>query len=157
MRTSPRCLWAAGFLGVLLGVVQIVGFAQRASSSSPVIGVWRVSEVTQTGPNARSRTNLQPNVVIFTRGYYSLTAVESDAPRPELPAQGATDKQSADAFRPFVGRAGTYEIKGNEITFKVIAAKSPNAMRAGRFQVLTFRMEGDNTLWLVDKANEDGP
>src|ERR1700680_1590770 len=118
MRTSTKRLLAVGFLGVLIGVVQIVGFAQLSGSSS-VIGVWRESERTRTGPNARKDTNPQPSVVIFTRGYYSTDTVISDAPRPELP-QGATDKQIADASRSFFGLAGTYEINGNELTLKHI-------------------------------------
>jgi hypothetical protein len=157
MRTSTKWLLAAGFLGVLLGVVQIVGFAQRGNSNASIIGVWRMAEATSTGPNARTVTNLQPSVAIFTRGYYSLDFVSSDAARPELPAQGATDKQIADAYRAFVGQAGTYEIKSNEITVKTVVAKNPNLMRAGNFTTRTFRMEGNNTLWLTEKANENGP
>jgi Lipocalin-like domain len=157
MRTSTRGLWAAGFLVVPLGVAQIVGLAQRDSSNSPVIGVWRISETTFTRPNARTVTNPQPSVVIFTRRYYSTDRVTSDAPRPELPAQGATDKQIADVYRPFVGNAGTYEIKGNEITLKRIVSKNPKVMRDGNLEVNTFKMEGKDTLWLTEKADEMDP
>jgi hypothetical protein len=154
MRTT-RWLLAAGLLGVLICAVEMVGLAQRGSSS--VAGVWRASEVTHTGSNARSIMNPQPNVIIFTQRYYSYDAVTSDAPRPELPAQAATDKQIADAYRHFSGRAGTYDLKGNELTLKRIAANNPNAMRDGQFEVGTFRMEGNNTLWFSEKATENGP
>ena len=60
MRPIAKPLLAVGFLGVLLGVVQNVGLAQRGSSNSPVIGVWRITESTYTGPNARTVTNPQP-------------------------------------------------------------------------------------------------
>ena len=80
----------------------------------------------------------------------------SDKPRPELPEKGATDKETADAFRPFIAQGGTYEIKGNEITYRPITAKNPNAMRTGAFQTSTFRLEGD-TLWITGKANATGP
>lgn len=80
-----------------------------------------------------------------------------DKPRPELPEKDATDKQVADAFRPFVAQGGTYEIKGNEIITRPITAKNPNAMRKGAFQTSTFRLEGGDTLWLVSKANANGP
>jgi hypothetical protein len=157
MRTSTRWLLATGFLGVLIGIVQIVGFAQRDSSSASIIGVWRITELTRTGPNARTRTNPQPSVIIFTRGYVSTNRVTSDEARPELPAKGATDRQIADAYRAFAGGAGTYEIKGTEITMKPIVAKNPNTMRTGSIDVETLRMEGKDTLWLTEKATQDGP
>jgi hypothetical protein len=72
MRTSTKRLLAAGLLGVLIGITQIVGFAQRGGSNSAVIGVWRVSEETTTGPNGRKNTNPQPSVRIFTQRYYSI-------------------------------------------------------------------------------------
>jgi len=143
---------------VLIGVVQIVGSAQRGGSNSAVIGVWRVSELTVTGPNARKVTNPQPSVVIFTQRYFSIDEVTSNAPRPELPpSDKRTDKQIADAFGPFIAQAGTYEIKGNEITYKRIAAKNPATMRSGDFIVDTFKMEGKNTLWVTSKTNQNEP
>ena len=66
-----RHLSAAGVsvVAVLVGV----GFVRMAqggqgSTTTPVMGVWRVSEVTFTGPNARQITSPQPSVRIFTRG-----------------------------------------------------------------------------------------
>ena len=159
---STKRLLAAGVLvGALIGVAQIVSFAQRGSSDSAVIGVWRVSEVTFTGPNARKVTNPQPSVRIYTPRYYSIMDVTSDGPRPELPSQ-ATDKQRAEAlaeaFGSFTANAGTYEIKGNEIASKRIVAKNPALMRdGGTLATHTFRMEGKDTLWLTIKTNLDGP
>jgi hypothetical protein len=141
---------------VLLATLGIVLFAQRGSSPS-IVGVWRVSERTITGPEARKITNPQPGLRIFTQRHYSVTEVDSDKPRPELPPEGQrSDKQYADAFDPFTARAGTYEIKGNEITTRPIADKSPNAMRAGNFITFTFMIEG-NTLTITGKANQAGP
>jgi hypothetical protein len=146
------------FVGVVVGIAEIVGFAQRGSSNSAVVGVWRVAEVTTTGPNGRQNTNPQPGVLIFTARYYSIAEVTANSPRPELPSPDKqTDKQVADAYRPFTGRAGTYEIKGSELTYKPIAAKNPGTMRAGNVFVDTFRMEGNNTLWLTGKATDAGP
>ena len=67
-----------------------------------------------------------------------------------------TDKETADAFRPFIAQGGTHEIKGNEITYRPITANNPNAMRTGAFQTSTFRLEGD-TLWITGKASATGP
>ena len=138
---------------VMLGVVVVT--AQRGSTPS-VVGVWRVSEVTLTGPNARKIMSPQPSVRIFTRSHYSINEVTADKPRAELPASNATDKQLVDAFSNFTGQAGTYEIKGNELTTKRIAALNPNIMRSGSFATLSFTVEG-NTLTLVQKSNQDGP
>ena len=132
-------------------------FAQRGNSPS-IVGVWRVSEVTTTGPNAKKITSPQPGLRIFTQRHYSISEVTSEKPRAELPPQGqtATDKQMSDAFGPFTGQAGTYEIKGNELTVRATVAKSPNAMRAGSFITSTFVLEG-NSLTITTKANATGP
>ncbi len=149
-------LAAAATLVVLLGGVARIG-AQSGSANSPVVGVWRVSELAATGPNASTIKNPQPGLVIFTQRHYSIDMVISDGPRVEVPTQGATDKQRADAFGPFTGNAGTYTIKGNELTNNIITAKNPATMSNGSFQVYTFKTEGKNTLWLTSKANRAGP
>ena len=159
MRTSPqRLLAAVVFVGVVVGITLRSSLDTARAANSAAIGVWRVAEETTTGPNGRKNTNPQPGVLIFTQRYYSVNEVTANAPRPELPPPDKrTDKQVADAFGPFTGQAGTYEIKGNELTYRPIAAKNPNVMRAGHFFVDTFRMEGNNTLWLTGKANNAGP
>ena len=145
-------------VGVLIGIAQIVGCAQRGDSNSGVIGVWGVSEITFVGPNERTVTNPQPGIVIITPHYYSRNLVTSDAPRPELPpSDKRTDKQIADAFGPFTANAGTYEIRGNELTTTRIAAKNPAEMRAGNYLTFMFRLEGRDTLWLTSKTDENGP
>jgi len=145
-------------VGVLIGVWQIVGIAQRGNAASPVVGVWRITEYTTTGPNGRKNTSPQPGLRIFTQRYYSTNFVTSDAARPEVPTVNQpTDKQLADAFRPFQAIAGSYEIRGDEIITKTTVAKNPGTMRPGAAITLTFRMEGRDTLWLTTKSNEDGP
>jgi hypothetical protein len=141
---------------VLVGIAQVAGIAQSGSTTSPVIGVWRLAEVTETGANARTITTPQPGLIIFTPRYYSIEMVTSDAPRPELPRQGATDKQRAEAFGPFTANAGTYDIKGNELITTIITAKNPNAMKTGS-QTFAFKMDGKNTLLLTQTRNQNGP
>ena len=156
MQRSSRVVLAAAAVSMCLGVGQLVTRAQ--GKTSPVTGVWKVTEVTTTGPNARKTTNPQPGMIIFTASHYATVRVTSDAPRAELPPPDQrTDKQMAEAFGPFVANAGTYEIKGNEITTKELVAKNPGAMKPGTFVIQTFRMEGKDTLWLTQKANANGP
>ena len=155
---TKRLSTAVALAGTVLvvSVVVALGAQQRSNSTPSIVGVWKLSETTTTGPNAKKVTSPQPGLRIYTRQHYSLTTVTSDKPRPELPEKGATDKQLADAFGPFAANAGTYEIKGNEITLKPVIAKNPAVMRAGNFLVGTFKLEG-NTLWITSKSNASGP
>jgi hypothetical protein len=154
-RVTARVLVAAG---LFLCVGQIVACGPGRQEQSPVIGVWQVAEVTTTGPNGRTVTNPQPGLFIFTAGHYAQERVTADTPRAELPpADQRTDKQVADAFGPFAANAGTYEIKDNEITIRRAVAKDPTAMKAGNLQILTFRTESKDALWLTTKANQTGP
>jgi hypothetical protein len=149
-------LLTSAIVVVLVGIAQVAGVAQSRGAKSPVVGVWRLSEVTETGANARTITTPQPGLIIFTPRYYSIELVTSDAPRPELPQQGATDKQRADAFGPFTANAGTYDIKGNELMTTIMTAKNPNAMKSGS-QTFTFKMDGKNTLLLTQTRGLNGP
>jgi hypothetical protein len=156
MRRLRAVLVAAGAVVMLVGVGQIVGMAQSKTASS-VMGVWRVAEITRTGPEARKNTSPQPGLFIFTGSHYAIEFVTSDAPRLEVPAEKPTDKQIADAWGPFTANAGTYTLTANELKNTVMVAKNPNVMKTGGFQVFTVKMEGKNTLWLTQKANQNGP
>ena len=153
---SRRALVGGTLAAIVLA--SSVAVVARQGNSPSIVGVWRVSEVTFTGPNARKLTNPQPGLRIFTQRHYSINEVTAEKPRAELPdapAQG-TEKQLAEAFGPFTGQAGTYEIRGNEITTRPIAAKNPNAMRSTVSNTLTFVVDG-KTLTITAKANQNGP
>ena len=130
--------------------------AQSAVAQANLEGVWKVTEVTFTGPNARTITNLQPGLFIFTKKHYSVQAVTGEKPRPDLPQENATDAQIAAAFRSFSANAGTYEIKGTTVTIRQMVAKNPNNMKPGSFVTFDFKIDG-NTLSLTPKVNTAGP
>jgi hypothetical protein len=69
-------------------------------------------------------------------------------------------KATADELRavwgPFYAEAGPYEIAGNRITLRPVAAKNPAAMAPGAFTTWSFRLEG-NTLWVTAERNQNGP
>jgi hypothetical protein len=93
--------------------------------------------------NARKITSPQPSVRIFTQRHYSFNDVTGDKPRPELPVAPqpqATEKQLADAFGPFTGQAGTYEVSGNEITVRPVA--NPTTLKLTRLEWLTLTRSG---------------
>jgi hypothetical protein len=133
----------------------IVVIAQ--SGGAPVVGVWRIAEITYKGPNARTVTTPQPGIRIFTATHYSVTQVTSDGPRARIPDKGATDKQLLEQFGPLNVSAGTYQITGDEIRLVRIVGKTANTMEPGNFASFTFRMEGKNTLWMTQKATDVGP
>jgi len=148
----------------LLLVLLSVGFLTSASveaqtRTGSIQGVWQVVEVRMSGPSPSTITipEPRPNLTIITARHYSRVQVEADGPRPVL---ANVAKASADELRatwgPFVGEAGTYEITGNLITMRPIAAKNPAAMMHGAFTTWSFKLTGD-TLLVTAEGNQNGP
>ena len=148
----------------LLLVLLSVGFLTSASveaqtRTGSIQGVWQVVEVRMSGPSPSTITipEPRPNLTIITARHYSRVQVEADGPRPVL---ANVAKASADELRatwgPFVGEAGTYEITGNVITMRPIAAKNPAAMMHGAFTTWSFKLTGD-TLLVTAEGNQNGP
>jgi hypothetical protein len=133
----------------------IVTTAPIAAAKDKLEGVWKCTEFSFSGPNARTFAN-PPSLYIFAKGHFSTMAVLSEKPRPDLPAQNATDAQRVAAWSPFMASVGTYEIKGTTLTTKNLVSKSPNDMAPGAFFTSDFKIEG-NTLSLTMKANQTGP
>jgi len=136
-----------------------VVFAMQSAmaQSAKLEGVWRITEVTISGPNTQTYTNLPPtSLLIFTKRHYSIMydRATTDKPRPSLPRENATDAQKLAAWTPFTANAGTYEVKGTTVTTRPVVAKNPNAMEAST--TFDSKIEG-NTLSLTAKANAAGP
>lgn len=84
-----------------------------------------------------------------------------DRPRPTIAPvkdpRNMTDAEKIaryEQWKPFAANAGTYEIKGSTIIFHVIVSKNVNIMSRGKPQILEFRLEGPNTIWLIPTAEE---
>jgi hypothetical protein len=148
----------------LLLVLLSVGFlasagAEAQTRTGSIQGVWQVVEVRMSGPNPATITipEPRPNLAIITARHYSRVQVEAEGPRPVI---ADVAKASADELRatwgPFVGEAGTYEIEGNLITMRPIAAKNPAAMTHGAFSTWSFKLTGD-TLLITAERNQNGP
>ena len=155
---STKRLLAAGILvGVLIGIAQIVGVAQGGTISGVIgCGVYRKG-LSQDQMRGRSQIHSQP--CGFSRSRTTvLTWLPQTRRDPSCrrPRRRRPTRES-QTFGPFTRQAGTDEIKGNELTIKPIAAKHPDTMRAGAFGTITFRMEGKDTLWLTQKASQNGP
>ncbi len=149
-----RLLFAA------LGVGLVIGQGIVAQSTRESIqGVWRVMEVTITGPGARTIAFAErPNLTIITARHYSRVEVQADGPRPIL---ADVTKASADELRaawgPFVSEAGTYEVTPDSvITMRPIASKNPAVMGPGVFITYSYKLDRD-TLSLTQQRNQNGP
>jgi hypothetical protein len=146
-------LLVSTFTVALLAAAGLAGQAQAPSLQ----GAWRAVEVTMTGPNARTITNLRPTLTVATRTHYARVEEQSEGPRPIL-----TDisKASADDLRatwgPFVGEAGTYELNGQTLTARPLVSKNPAAMVAGAFIVYSCKLDG-NSMTLTQQRNQNGP
>ena len=143
------------FSVALLSGIDIGAQAKRGSLQ----GVWQTVEVTITGPGARTIKipEPRPNLMIVSARHYSRVEVHAEGPRAV-----STDvaKASADQLRalwgPFVGEAGTYEVNGNVITMRPIAAKNPAAMVPGAVLTYSYKLDGD-TIWVTQQRNQNGP
>jgi len=124
------------------------------TSINIIEGVWKITEVTIPGPNARTVKHVENDIFIFTKKHFSSVIVASPKPRPALPQKDATDAQKVATWTPFSAAAGTYEVTGTTLTAHPFAGKNP--IEPGTFLVFDFKIEGD-ALFLTMKANKDGP
>lgn len=137
-----------------IAVLVVLLTAQSAAAQGNLEGVWKTTETTSTGPNARTNTNPQPGFIIFTKKHFSIVAISGDKPRPDLPQKEATDAQKVAAWTPLTAGIGTYEVKGTTFTLHPILAKNP--IEPGAFATFDFKTEG-NTIVATQKANKAGP
>jgi hypothetical protein len=133
-----------------------------AQTKSPVEGVWRVAEIVTTGANAVNNSKPQPGLWIFTRGHYSQMITNGTQPRKtvqyKVPNQPTDAEKLAryEQWQPFAANAGTYEIKGSTLTRRLIVAKNVE-VQTGPPIVSEFKLEGNNTLWLITKGAAGQP
>ena len=138
----------------------VAAYAQ--SSSSPIDGVWRISEVVATGANAGTIANPQPSLVIFARGHYSWVSVTGTTPRkgstPAAPGKLTDAEKMAryEEWAPLTANSGTFEVKGSTLTRRAQVAKNVGVMNAKNPIVQEFKIEG-NTLWLTDRSAPGQP
>lgn len=144
------------FLVTLLLLAPAPAFAQAKIPS--LEGVWKITSVVTTGANAASNAKPQPSLVIFTKGFYSYISVNSDAPRPNIPAAKDPNKPTdaeARAFyamwNPFTGQAGTYQLSGNTLTRRPTVAKNQTVMTTNPPIVQQVKLEA-NKLTLTAKS-----
>ena len=147
------------------GLMALVGaplLSQSKAASEPTIqGVWRITEVTTTGPNASKNTSPQPSLYIYTAKHYSLIRINATTARPDLPQDQvakATAAQLLAVWGPsaFSAQSGTYEIAGGKLTTRALVARGTGPMAAGAFTTSSYKLDG-KTLTITPERNQSGP
>jgi hypothetical protein len=146
------------------GLMALVGAPllsqSRAASQETIQGVWRVTEVTTTGPNASTNKSPQPSLYIFTPKHYSLMRVNGTTARPDLP-QDQMAKATAAQLLAVYGTAlsaqsGTYELAGGKLTTRPVVAKNTFGMAPGASFTASYKLDG-KTLTITSERNPAGP
>ena len=148
---------------VLAGVMCLLATANVVAQRAPSIeGVWRiVQRITpaghpRTGGVAVTQDNPQPNLLIFSRRYYSEMIVMGGQLRPAAAppanAQQVTDAEKIafyNQWRPFTANSGTYEVAGATLVRHPIVAKNVDVMTRGTGIPVELKFENANTVWLI--------
>jgi hypothetical protein len=118
---------SAAFVCAVSGQSALADSAPNAKSFE---GVWKVTKVVKTGPNAGTNTHLQASLAIYSGGYFSIVRDDSLEPRKPAPAakdpKKLTDAEKVafyDEWAPFIASGGTYEVRGHTIIMHNILAK----------------------------------
>jgi len=153
------------FIAVLSAFLLIAepAFAQKKNQLE---GVWKIVEVIVPSQSTGKDTTIstpQPGVLILTKGYYSIIAIQSGRPRTAAEApkdpQNLTDAEKIARFTewsPLVANSGTYEIKGSTILRHPMVAKTVDVMNRQDPLADDFSLEGANTLRIIPAADRAG-
>ena len=156
MRT--RSIAVASFSALILALASLITVTPAAQEqNSPFQGVWRTLEVVVPGNPPRT-FRPEATLVIFHSRHYGRVEVHTEQPRQPLvdPSTASADQLRA-VWGPFVGEAGTFEVRANDlIAMQATVAKNPSAMRKGAVSVFTYRRDG-NTLTLTQVRTPAGP
>jgi hypothetical protein len=141
---------------ILVPLMVVAALATAQSAPSPLVGAWRVSEYTSTGPNAATNRTPQPGPYLFTEKYFSMVLIAGNNPRPDVDPAKATDAEIVASWRPFVAQSGTYEVSGTTLTIHLIVAKVTGRMHPDSYATFTFKRDG-NTRTIAEIGSTSGP
>ena len=116
-----------------------------SAADNPLQGAWQVMDA--SGQTA--------GLYIFTGTHYSMMIASTG--RPDIANVGTASADEVRAlYDPMLANSGVYEVAGNLVTIRPIAAKIPVVMKPGAYEVYSFRIE-DKTLSLTQQRNVRGP
>lgn len=144
--TASRPLVLAGLAASLLAISGHAAFAGPALTTKDLEGVWKVTKVVKTGPNAGTNTHLQASLAIYSGGYFSIVRDDSLEPRKPAPAakdpKKLTDAEKVafyDEWAPFIASGGTYEVRGHTIiTHNILAKRAAGATATEEADIVQF-------------------
>ena len=149
-------------LFAVVALFPVVSIAQQGATS-PIDGVWKITEIVTTGANAATNSSPQPSLVIFARGHYSWLHIGGATPRKQRAAAATpgklTEAEKIAAFEewnPFTANSGTYEVKGNTLTRRRLVAKNEFAMGAAPPLIEQYTLEGDTLRITSEPPNAQG-
>lgn len=143
---------------LLVASVCVTLSGQSKPPAPSIVGVWRVAEVTTTGPNASTTRRPQPGLYIFTGKHYSFARVAAMTPRQDLPdASKATAAELRGVWGDdgFVSNSGTYQLAGTLVTTHPVVAKNPTLMKPGVVLTYAYAIDG-STLTLTERFGLTG-
>lgn len=115
----------------------------QAQGSSPLAGAWRVVEYTGGAGGATNRSP-QPGLFLFTMKHYAIVRDSSERARPTFKDRAnITADEALAIFGPFQAQAGTYEVVGDVLTTRIVAAKSPHNAGGTVSDTYRFSLEGN--------------
>jgi hypothetical protein len=128
----------------------------RRQQSNPVMGAWRVIEVTRDSAGTRITRPAQPGLYLFTHRHYSVTRVDGTTPRRDFPPElRRTSDTYLEIWGPFAAHAGTFEVQTDLLVMRPTVAKNPSGMVPNLFMTNNWRIAGD-TLWIQQIATSAG-
>ena len=139
-----------GVLAISAAFVCAVSGQSALADSAPTAksfeGVWKVTKVVKTGPNAGTNTHLQASLAIYSGGYFSIVRDDSLEPRKPAPAakdpKKLTDAEKVafyDEWAPFIASGGTYEVRGQTIiTHNILAKRAAGATATEEAVIVRF-------------------
>lgn len=154
-----RTFLVAITIAVLTGWSVTPLFGQTPS----IEGVWEgVSAATTGGPNASNNPKRQPNIHIYTKGYWMATAQDAAVPMPQrkAPAPLKTPGKPTDAekialhdfWAPLIANAGRYERNGNS----VVQYNDVSKGAGGTKNTLEVKLEDGGKTLIETVKNADG-
>jgi len=134
------------FAAVLLMSLLATGAGRTATAAqNPLQGAWQIA----------NPANGIAGLFIFAGTHYSMMGASPDRPDVADLSKATADEMRA-LYSPMIANTGVFEIAGNQVTIRPIAAKIPVVMKPGAYEVYEFKI-ADKTLTLTQRRNVRGP
>jgi hypothetical protein len=108
-------------------------------------GVWEVVETSNEAGESVSDDG--PNLLIFTRGYFSKLETLASRIHVSKPAGAPlTAEEKVSAYDTYRSNAGSYEATESTIVFHTQVVRSPRAAAVGWTYAVEYRLDGESLI-----------